>query len=452
MKNTIAKLSLSTFICCTALTPALSQLTISGQLRTRSELKDGQGTLLSKGAQPASFTSQRTRLNLDYKMDRLEFGLSLQDVRVWGQDVSTINRTTTANNNGLKLQQAWADILLSNPDVKNKSFSLKIGRQELSYDDQRLLGALDWLQQGRSHDAALLKYQDASWMVNLGAAENQNKENASGTIYVSTPPGNYTANTNGGAMYKSLQFFYAGKKLKKGAASFLFLADQFNKYELDNADTKNYENGGWGRMTTGLYFNNSFDNLNMTASAYYQFGNNPIGQKLSAGLLSLYTNYNFNKKFSLGPGVDYTSGGNSGNTSHNFDPLYGTPHKFWGSMDYFYVASPFGINGLLDYYLKATYKTADKFILSGGLHQFNSAKEISSYDVNGRKKKFGTETDLTGNYQLNKAIGFEAGYSHFFATPLLASSSVKNVANASLNANWAYLMINITPDFLTYKY
>ena len=49
----------------------------------------------------------------------------------------------------------------------------------------------------------------------LDVAFNQNKENQSGTIYNSTPAGNYTANTNGGTMYKSMQFLYAGKKLKK---------------------------------------------------------------------------------------------------------------------------------------------------------------------------------------------------------------------------------------------
>lgn len=451
MKNTIAKLVLLTFICSATTYKAFAQLTITGQLRTRTELKDGQGTLFAKGAKPASFTSQRTRLNLGYKMDRLEFGLSLQDVRVWGQDVSTINRTTTENNNGLKLQEAWADILLSDPAFKNKSLRLKIGRQILSYDDQRLLGALDWLQQGRSHDVALLKYQSNSWMFHLGAAENQNKENVSGTLYNSTPPGNYTANTNGGAMYKGLQFLYIGKKMVKGNASFLFLADQFNKYTTDNVGTKTFVDGTWGRMTTGFYFNNSFDKLNVTASAYYQFGDNQTGQKLSAGLLSLYTNYDFSKAFSLGPGIDYTTGGNSGNTTHAFDPLYGTPHKFWGSMDYFYVASPFGKNGLMDYYLKAAYKTSSKLLLNSAIHQFNSAQKISSSDVAGSKTNFGAELDLSGLYQLNKAISFEAGYSHFFATALLASSTVKNIANANLNANWAYFMINITPDLLLHK-
>jgi hypothetical protein len=212
---------------------SLGQLSMSAQLRTRTELRDGQGAPLPKGARPAFFTSQRTRLNVGYNAYRLKLGLTLQDVRVWGQDGSTINRTTTADNNGVILHEAWGEILLRDTAVKNRALSFKIGRQELVYDDQRLLGNLDWLQQARRHDAALLRYETEGWMFHIGAAFNQNKENSSGTIYNSTPAGNYTGNTNGGTAYKSMEFLYAGKKLKNGSASFLFFNDQFSKYSTD---------------------------------------------------------------------------------------------------------------------------------------------------------------------------------------------------------------------------
>src|SRR5438045_585973 len=119
-------------------------------------------------------------------------GVTLQDVRIWGQDVSTISRTTTADNNGFLLHEAWAEIGLTDSTIKSKNITLKIGRQELVYDDQRLLGNLDWLQQGRRHDAAVLKFENKNWMIHSGYAFNQNKENATGTSYSSTPPGNYT--------------------------------------------------------------------------------------------------------------------------------------------------------------------------------------------------------------------------------------------------------------------
>ena len=431
---------------------ASAQLTLSGQLRTRSEFRDGQGGPLPKESKPAFFTSQRTRLSLGYSMYRLKFNITAQDTRVWGQDISTINRTTTQDNNGFLLHEAWAEILLTDTALlKKQSLSLKLGRQELLYDDSRLLGNLDWLQQGRRHDAAVLKYETPSWTLHVAAAFNQNKENSAGTVFNSTPLGNYTANTNGGVMYKSMQFLYAGKKLSKGTVSFLFFTDQFSKFHNDTLNSlpaKSFETGTWTRMTSGIYFNNVFDKLTTTASAYYQFGKNSNGQNLNACLLSAAAQYAVTKKLSAGAGVDFTSGGN-GTTSKTFDPLYGTPHKFWGGMDYFYAASGFGKGGLVDYYVKSKLKFTDKYNLAAELHRFTSAATVVvPAAFTGSKKYFGSELDVIAAAAITRQISVEGGYSHFFGRPLLATATVKNVSNADLNSNWAYVMINIKPDFL----
>ncbi|TDH27526.1 hypothetical protein EXU57_06985 [Segetibacter sp. 3557_3] len=425
---------------------AVAQLSVSAQLRTRTELRAGQGAPLPKGSDPAFFTSQRSRLNVGFAGHRFKTGLTLQDVRVWGQDGSTINRTVSADNNGLKAHEAWAEIQLTDTALKTQTLLFKIGRQELVYDDQRLLGNLDWLQQARSHDAAVLKYEVRTWSIHAGAAFNQNRENASGTTYNSNPAGNYPGNTNGGSMYKSMQYLHAAKKLNAGQLSFLFFTDQFSKYRMDtvnNIGYKSFQPGSWARATTGIYFNNVVGKWAITSSAYYQFGKTFNTQKLRAVLASAFVQRNFNKQWSLGAGVDYTSGGNSGNS---FDPLYGTPHKFWGLMDYFYVASSFGKGGLTNSYIKTRYKANDRLLFAADLHQFSSATAIN---YNGQSKRnFGQEADLVATYSLTKTIGLESGYAHFFATPLLNAPAVKNVANGRTNADWAYLMINIRPEFL----
>ena len=426
-----------------------AQFTLGAQLRTRTELRDGQGAPLPLGNQPAIFTSQRSRLSAGFTGYRFKLGLTVQDVRVWGQDVSTINRTTTQDNNGLMLHEAWAEVMLLDTVVKNKSLNLKVGRQELVYDDSRLLGNLNWLQQARRHDAAVVKYESGSWMLHVGGAFNQNREMAAGTIYNATPPGNYTANTNGGNQYKGMEFLYLGKKLAKGNISFLFLADQFNKFRIDSvngAAVKTWSQGTYNRATTGLYFTNQFNKLSVTASAYYQFGSNANGQTLSAELYSAAFQYSLCKEFSAGAGVDYTTGGlsSSGKTSKAFDPLYGTPHAFWGTMDYFYVASGFGNKGLQDYYIKTKLKTGTKFQLAADVHEFYSASNVAGADT----RRFGTEADLTSTYAMTKVISFEAGYSHFWNTAALTSPGVKNITNAQSNSNWAYLMIIIKPELL----
>lgn len=412
-----------------------SQLSISAQLRTRAEFRDGQGAPLVKGLKPGLFTSQRTRLMTGFTLHRLTLGISLQDVRVWGQDVSTINRTTAADNNGLMFHESWAQIQLTDTTIKNKSLNLKIGRQELAYDDQRLIGNLDWLQQGRRHDAAVLKFENAKWTLHLGGAFNQDREKNSGTIYSSVYPGNYTATTNGGTMYKSMEFLYAGKKIDKGNISFLFFSDQFNSYRIDSSNgniQKVFTEKSWSRATAGFFINKEIDDLSVTASAYHQFGKNAEGGKSGGQLLTLSTQYVFGK-FSIGTGADYTSA--------DFDPLYGTPHKFWGLMDYFYAASGTGNYGLVDYFIRSKWKASQKLSFSADCHHFNSAIGIP-----GHSRIYGQEIDVVGNYTFTQLINFEAGFGHFFATDALAFS--KNIANSRRGANWAYVMVNIRPEFL----
>ncbi len=104
-------------ITCSSL-PAIGQLTISGQLRTRTEFRDGLGTLILKNNSPSFFTSQRSRLTFNYKTSRVIFQTSLQDVRVWGQDASTISN---ADGNKLGVHEAWAEIIFSNK--KDTSFT-----------------------------------------------------------------------------------------------------------------------------------------------------------------------------------------------------------------------------------------------------------------------------------------------------------------------------------------
>src|SRR5688500_11216568 len=113
---------------------ASGQLTLSGQVRTRTEYRNGLGTLKPKGNDAAFFTSQRSRLTFNYKASRVILQASVQDVRVWGQDASTISN---ADGNKLGIHDAWADIILENKkdSTFRKNFAevyvLKLVRMEL---------------------------------------------------------------------------------------------------------------------------------------------------------------------------------------------------------------------------------------------------------------------------------------------------------------------------------
>lgn len=445
---------------------AKAQLTATGQFRPRTEFRDGYSTLQTKGAEEAVFTSQRTRLNIGYTGYRFRFFATVQDVRVWGQDASTINRVTTAENNGVQLHEAWGEIMLNDTISSIQNLSLKIGRQEIAYDDQKVMGGLDWLQQARYHDAVVLKYSNKGWTADFGAAFNQNKELLEGTIYNGVPAGTagYTAGTNGlGTNYKSFEYAYLAKKFFFGDISFLFLSDNFNKYTNVTSGTppvvtKVNEQGIWTRNTTGFYYNvNATRKLKFEGSVYHQFGHDKNGRSLNSNLASITSTLQVGRKLFVGPGIDYLSGTDgtkavtATSESNQFDPLYGTPHKFWGYMDYFYASSGFGSQGLLNYFLKAKYNLKDNLTLFADLHCFEAANKLSNGAGGTRNSYLGTELDLKMSYNMTKMINIEAGYSFMQATNSMASAQVKNVANANLTPQWAYVMVNIKPNFLNKK-
>jgi Alginate export len=433
-----------------------AQFTVSGQVRTRSELRNGQGAPSVQDTVGAFFTSQRTRINFGYSGYRFKLYSAIQDVRVWGQDGSSINRITVDANDGLLIHEAWGEISLVDTGKVVKNFTVKIGRQELLYDDSRLLGNLDWLQQARRHDAVLIKFDHNGWTAHLGAAFNQNAERKSNTIYNGVPTG-YTAGTNGvGAMYKTMQFVYVAKKLSFGNASLLAFKDDFSKFHFAAADVQKktpiYEQGSWSRFTVGgNLFGTALRKLGFAASAFYQGGEYRDGTSLDEYFISLSTQYAVGRKLSIGPGVDVTSGNDGSDPTKKykrFDPLYGTPHKFWGLMDYFYVADGFGPSGLTDYYLKAKYKAKDNLTLSLDAHSFELPNAVKDEKGEVLGKSLGTEIDFVFNYGLTKIINIEGGYSTFFNTSTLSSINVKNIKNAQATSTWAYLMISIKPEFL----
>jgi len=484
-----------------------AQLTVTAQVRPRTEYRNGLGTLKPKTNDAAFFTSQRSRLTLNYKMSRIIFQVSVQDVRVWGQDASTISN---ADGSKLGLHEAWGEIILS--DKKDTSFkkspvdyfAVKIGRQELLYDDSRLLGNLDWLQQARRHDAIVFKLLNKGWQVDLGAAFNQNTDafNYNGTYYtpanvspyvkdskgnlVATPAGlipltNATGislktgapavtimpSTNGlNQDYKSLQFLYIAKSFGKTKITGLAVADQFGKYILDSA--QNISGGDTGyifgkrfnqkgvnsRLTTGILVNsmlNQSKTLGLTAGFYYQTGKDRDANKLAAFTSTFGLSF-IQRKFTYTAGWDYVSGNNAFSTSsinHRFDPLYGTPHKFWGLMDYFYAGTGSPAGGLSNPFFKIKYGSSNKRFSAGlDYHYFSLAKDQKDVNGDAVKKYLGSEFDLVTNYALNKFATIEWGFSVMAATHSMEYAKGITPGTASLTGTWSYLMINIKPEFI----
>ena len=398
-----------------AITTTYAQTKIDAEIRPRSEYRHGFKTLFPDNADAALFTSQRTRLNFTHSIEKLKFYVSVQDVRVWG-DVSQLN---SADNNGLSLHQAWGQFML------DTNWTLKLGRQEVVYDDQRIFGSVGWAQQARSHDLAVVKYIDNQFRMDIGLAFNQSKENLIGTN-LTTPK-----------TYKAMQYVWLHKNWNNFSGSFLFL----------NNGMQTATNGLKYSQTIGTHLKTKKNKLGLVANLYYQFGNDAANRDLSAYLLALEANYKTSETTKLGLGVELLSGNDyktAAGKNNAFTPFYGTNHKFNGFMDYFYVGNHANNVGLLDIYAKANFKLNAKSSLTAFVHSFSAAADINATV----SKQLGTEIDLVYAYRLTKEIGIKAGYSQLFASK--GMEVLKGNADGNTN-NWAWAMVTIKPTLFTSK-
>ena len=411
---------------------ANAQFSLSGEVRPRMEYLHGYSTLTDKDSDPAGFASQRTRINFNYSHDRVKMYVSMQDVFLWGAQPQLFSTS-----NSLSMHQAWAQYYLT------PSLSLKLGRQELVYDDERIFGNSNWDQQGRSHDVALLRY-DGMLRIDIGAAFNQNEKHLNGAYY----------NLNN---YKMMQFVWLNTDVTDNMnLSLLFLNNGYqhdyvmNENGHDNHKTKDvYNQTIGGRL---VYSPNDF---NFHASAYYTMGDDMKDRELSAYYIGLGADYNINDDWTLGLGWEHLSGTDQkdmienpdGYKNKSFNPFYGSSHKFNGFMDYFNANGNWSNSvGLNDLFASFQFSKRNfEFNVTG--HAFlTAASVIKDGNVNETMEPYlGTEIDLTMSYKLSKTSNVVLGYSQMIGSETL--EAIKGGNKDACN-NYAYLMFTFKPVFL----
>ena len=395
------------------------QFDMSAEIRPRLENKHGYGTLMQTDADGASFVSQRTRLNFNFQQEKLKLGVSLQNVRVWG-DISTLG----ADDKSTMLHEAWAQAILS------ESFSLKFGRQEIVYDDSRIFGNVGWAQQGRSHDALLAKFKlSEKSKLDLGFALNADGQAGVDNLY------------SNAAGYKTFQYAWFNTKANKFGISLLLLNNGVEY--LDAGDqTVDYSQTFGTRLT---YAEGKFG---ADFSAYLQ-GGSLKGNDVSANYVGGNLNYKVSPEFNVGGGIEILSGKDTNDTSSDvksFVPLYGTNHKFNGWMDYFYVGNHGGSVGLVDLNFTLGY-AKDKFSVKLIPHFFSSAADIYSGSTK-MDNKLGTEIDLNLGYKISSNIMMNVGHSMMFATD---SMEVLKGGDSDENNSWSWVMFTFKPKLFSTK-
>lgn len=405
---------------------SFSQFSLDGEFRPRTEYRHGFGNLFPNKAEPGFAISTRARLNAGYKTDSYEVYLSFQDVLVWGENRQILPLDL---NNSFSIFQAWSKLKLSS------NLSTKLGRQVISYDDQRIFGGLDWAQQGRNHDALLLNYKKEKFMLDLGLAYNQDFSNPSGFI----SQGN-AYNTTGFFSYKTMQYVYLKQQWDSFSGSLLLLNNGFQEFEEDETTADGLSN----LQTFGTHMNYGKGKFSVAGNLFFQTGERQGEVDVKgAYLASLDLNIKATDKTTFGIGAELISGNDvaPGKTGAFF-PLYGTNHKFNGFMDYFYVGNHANSVGIVDVHASANFAFKNNSALLIKVLNFSGEQKLASGE-----KSLGTEVDLVYSKTFN-GYSLKAGYSQMFANDGMYELKGITEANAADSHNWAWLMLIFKPSFL----
>ncbi len=404
---------LLTMLVLTAATATAQQdLTFDAQLRTRAEYRNGALYPRSEGEQPATFVNERARLGVQFNRNDLTVRLSAQHTGVWGQDPQVDKQGRVAVN------EAWARLKFG------QGFFAQIGRQPLVYDDERLLGALDWNVAGRTHDALRVGYKDGSNQVHAILALNQNDEQTKQVYYDATKS----------QPYKSMQTFWYHYDGHEQPIPF-DVSVLFMNLGLERGDALSRQSDVKHMQTLGTHINATpIDGLDATATFYYQMGN-----KTSAWMASLKAAYRIDDVWRVHAAYDYLSGEDgTGSKNNAFDPLYGTHHKFYGAMDYFYASAwQAGNVGLQDIQAGVTSKLVPDVPMQLTYHYFATAAKVPGQDA---ILGLGHELDYQLSYRLMQSVDLTAGYSFMLGQHTM---DIIKGGDHSRWQDWGWVALNI---------
>jgi len=334
--------------------------------------------------------------------------------------------------------------------------SLKVGRQELSYGDERLIGAFDWDNIGRRFDAAKLRYEKKTFWVDAFVGR------------VVIPNDNEFDQSNWDDWFSGV-YGSTRSLVPKTELQLYFLADNATADSPRHVTTYGRGNSPRDIYTIGSRFQtlpgqlNGWDLNGEFAGQFgdFQYGTGTPGvvngQRLNhlAYATHIEGGYTF-KKMDFKPrfaiGFDYGSGdGNPNDNEHNtFVNLYPTNHKFYGAMDFL------SWQNLLDPYLKAsivpvkhlsvvlTYNAFWLATTSDFFYQVNQLpRTTGGYGIHAANDSFaGQEIDLIVTYQPVAFVQLQTGFGHYF-TGDYVNQTFQNLGGAH-DADWVYVQAQLS--------
>lgn len=413
----------------------VNTFTIDASLMTRGELRRGGLPENDEGNSEgkAAFILARTRLGVSYERPIISARITAQHNGVWGQ----------SGKGSFNLYEAWAQLT-----ARNGMFA-RVGRQVLSYDDERIIGSNDWAMAAMYHDLLKFGIEREQHRLHVFAAYNQNAVSVNGgTKYV-----------NGDKPYKTMQgawYHYAPSKVPIGI-SLLFM----NTGMQGADDSEDDVDRTYQQQLFGTYVRYAPRRWSVEGSFYYQTGKNEYKAPIRAWMMSYKGEYKPSRQWALCVGYDYLSGdkkfavppgGGLGLIRHDvirgFSPVYGSHHKFYGAMDFFYLSTYINgfTPGLQNLYCGVSYQPIERLTLDGAYHYFATATSLEDKGLN---RTLGHEMELQVGFQIIKEVKVSAGYTYMHGSKTM--EHLKRV-DTDRNLHWAWLSLNVSPRIFTTKW
>lgn len=353
----------------------------------------------------AAYSHLRARLGVGIRQHDVSGYLQFQYPHKLGWNSSSLD----ADTNGIDIHQAYLKV----STFFVEGLSVKLGRTEMKYGDERLIGPVGWSNTGRVFDGIVFRYSGSPlYWTDLFFTKLEENSDASSSLG------------------KEKDYLFIGLWGQ-------FTPMNLNAFILHNRNAGLTADTTWkselSRSTLGIHYAAKFDS-GISGLFDYAFQTGKIWDldltvnnetDISAWMLLLGVVYHRQgpMKLSIGAGVDMTSGDDLTTLDKNeaFDNLYYTGHKWRGYMDYF--AKETAANGsvwdkgLRDIFISLSLSPNPKMNAKLVFHNFATSQNyFSATDPSSAVSGLGNEIDVVMSFSGIEALNMSAGLGYFMPT------------------------------------
>jgi hypothetical protein len=381
-------------------------LRFSGDYRARLEGFTG-GAFKSDNSD--AYLLSRIRLNMQIKPTPwLKFYAQGQDAHVFGKNQ---NPAAPPFQNAMDLRQAYVEI----GETEKGIVGMRVGRQELVFGEQRLIGHVNWLNTARSFDAVRVTFRYSGYRLDAFASS-----------VVNPVDGTFDHHTQG----NNFHGLYGGiEKLVPKA-----VIEPYALWRLSpRLATETGTRGNLDSKTIGVRWVGKLP-------ANFDYGMEVAGQTGSLGTDSVstwaghwvmgYTAAKIHYKPRFIAEYNFASGDKDAKDGKRgtFDQLYPTAHDKYG------LADQVGWRNIRDVRAGVEFKPRAKWLVSGIYHNYwlasatdglyNAAGAVLARSTKGTAgTHVGQELDGQVTYTMSKQVQIGGGFAHLFAGEFLKNTT-----------------------------